>query len=325
MPPHSDPRHVTGDRTREDLMVLAAWMYYDEKLTQAEIARRLHVSRVAVTRLLTKARQAGIVEIRITKPMPRHLELGRRLERAFGLQEAIVVKTYGSLDETLEAVGRAGAHQLGHVLFPGCRLGVGWSTTVSRMGPYLEAPEQPMRCTVNELAGSFLGEHSLYNISGKIAATLGASLLTLPVPVVVQSEAARDAILREPAVSAALEHARQCDVAIVGLGDTTPDGTMVRTGYLTPDDMAHLRQKGAVGDILLHYYDANGKHVRNPKEDRTISLAWEDILRIPYVMALAAGPTKVEVILGALRGRLCHCLVTDSDTAERVLEDVSSS
>jgi len=308
------------DNNQEELMVLAAWMYYDDQLTHEQIAKRLGISRVSVTRLLQKARRDGIVQFRITKPLPLQYDLERRLQQTFGVEEAIVVKTRNAVDDTLDAVGWAGAEHLKQILRPGCRLGVGWSTTVSRMAPYLEAPEQPVPCTFHELAGSMLGQTNPYSISWLIARTLNIPLETLPVPVVVQSEAARDAILKETSIRSALEHARQCDIAFVGLGDVGPDCTMVRTGYLTPEQMADLRQQNAVGDILMRYYDASGRHVPTPLESRIISLNWEEIHRIPYIVVMAAGPTKVEAISGALRGRLCHCLITDTDTAQQVLQ-----
>lgn len=309
---------------QEELMVLAAWMYYDDKLTHEQIAKKLGMSRVSVTRLLQKARREGVVQFRITKPLPWQYDLERRLQKTFGLKDAIVVKTRNSLEDTLDAVGWAGAEHLKQVLRPGCRLGMGWSTTVSRMAPYLEAPDQPVPCTVHEVAGSMLGQTNPYSVSWRIAQVLNVPIETLPVPVVVQSETARDAILKENSIRTALEHARQCDIAFVGLGDVGPDCTMVRTGYLTPEQMADLRRQSAVGDILMHYYDASGRHVPAPLESRIISLDWEDIHRIPYVVAMAAGPTKVEAILGALQGHICHCLITDTDTAQQVLRMVGS-
>lgn len=101
-----------------------------------------------------------------------------------------------------------------------------------------------------------------------------------------------------------------------------PDCTVVRTGFLTPEQMADLRRQGAVGDILMRYFDAFGRRVPTPLESRIISPEWEDIRRIPHVVVMAAGPTKVEPILGALRGGFCHCLITDTETAEQALQRV---
>ncbi|RME81499.1 MAG: hypothetical protein D6775_13440, partial [Caldilineae bacterium] len=257
---------------------------------------------------------------RITRPLPLHYALERQLCRTFGLEDAVVVKSRRSLDETLEAVGQAGAEHLRRILFSGCRLGMGWSTTVSRMAAYLEPPARPLACTVHELAGSMLGQANPYSISWRIAQTLDVPLETLPVPVIVESEATREALLREGSIRTALEHARRCDIAFVGLGNVGPDSTMVRTNFLTPELMSQLQARGAVGDMLMRYFDADGRPVPTPFDSRIIAISWEDIRRIPYVVVMAAGPGKVDAILGALRGSLCRCLVTDEDTAQRVLE-----
>src|SRR5690554_5039342 len=118
---------------QDEQMLLAAWLYYDEGFTHSQIAERLHVSRVKVTRLLQRARREGLVEIRITRPLPRIYQLQRRLEQRFGLRGAVVVPTAGTAGATVEAVGRAAAEVVSRAMFAGCWLGVGWSRTVSRM------------------------------------------------------------------------------------------------------------------------------------------------------------------------------------------------
>ncbi len=308
-----------NDKT-EELMILSAWMHYDDGLTHEEIAKKLHLSRVAVTRLLQRARREGILQIKITKPLPLQYELERRLQKAFGLKSAIVVKTRATLDETMDAIGRAGAEHLNQVLFPNCRLGVGWSRTVSRMASYLQKPESPINCVVNELAGSVLDPEHPYSISWVIAQVLDAKVEALPAPVVVQSVAARQALLNEPAISTAMEHASQCDIAFVGLGDLEPDCTLVRTGFMTSEQRAGLTERGAVGDMLMRFFDLSGRHVSSPLDPRVISLTRAEIERIPYTVTLAVGPTKVDAIVGALRGHLCYCIILDTVTAEQVLE-----
>lgn len=305
---------------QEELMVVAAWMYYYDGLTHAQIAKKLGISRVKVTRLLQKARREGVVQFRITKPLPLQYDLVRRLKKSFVLKDAIIVKTHRFPEETLDAVGQAGAEHLRGVLFPNCRLGMGWSTTVSRMAPYLDLPKAHMSCTVHELAGSMLGHANPYSISWLIAQTLNVPLEAVPVPVIVESAEVREAILREPRIRAALEHARQCDIAYVGVGNVGPDSTLVRTGLLTQDQMLELQKRGAVGDILMRFYDVNGKHISTDFDSRIISLEWDDIRNIPYVVVIAAGPSKVEPLLGALRGGVCDCVITDTETAQSLLK-----
>jgi DNA-binding transcriptional regulator LsrR (DeoR family) len=311
-----------GAVNETELMVLASWAYYDEGLTHEAIAQRLHLSRVAVTRLLQKARKEGIVQIHITRSLPVQVKLERQLEATFGLQRAIVVKSYPTQAATLDALGWAGAECLKDVLFPGCRLGVAWSQTVRRIIPYVQRPKPPVRGIVHELVGTRTTQTNPFSLSSDLAHALGMPLEALPVPVVVQSQAARDAIMSEGSLQTAMEHARQCDIALVGLGDAGPECTMVRTGHLTVEQVAELREQGAVGDILMRYYDGRGQHVPMPLESRVVSLEWPEIRRLPYIVAMATGPRKVAAILGALQGRLCHCLITDTDSARQVLERV---
>lgn len=312
---NTDPAKYSPD----DLLTLVTWMYYEDGMTHQEVAEALSLSRVAVTRMLQKARQQQLVRFQITRPRPAQYVLSRALTEQFELQRAIVVKTAETLEETLEAVASAAACHLQESLYPGCRLGVGWSSTLQRMATYLTQPVEPLAFTVNEMAGSLPEQEIPGRISIKIAETLGGRLISLPVPVVVSSKDAYNTFLKEPLIAQGLLGAAQCDLAFVGIGDVGPDCTMIRTGYIKPDDLEALRQRGAVGDMLLRYYNINGEHVPTTVEDTVFTLRWEQMKALPYVVALAAGPRKVVPILGALRTGILDCLVTDSDTARGVL------
>ena len=309
-----------GYDDQEELMVVAAWMHYYDGATHEQIAKELGVSRVKVTRLLQRARREGIVQFRVTKPLPLQYDLARRMKKAFSLKDAIIVKTHRFPEETLDAVGQAGAEHLRRILFPNCRLGMGWSTTVSKMAPYLDLPKAHISCTVHELAGSMLGHANPYSISWLIAQTLNVPLEAVPVPVIVGSVEMRESFLREPRIRTALEHARQCDIAFMGIGNVGPDSTLVRTGLLTQAQMLELQERGAVGDVLMRFFDINGNPVSTEFDSRVISLEWNDIRNIPYVVVMAAGPPKVKPLLGVLRGGVCDCVITDTETAQSLLE-----
>lgn len=311
-----------GNYSQAELMVLATWMYYDDGMTHQEVANELSVSRVAVTRLLQKARQQGLVRFEITSPRPVQYELSQQLVNKFGLQRAIVVKTANTLEETLEAVAQAGAKHLQELIYPGCRLGVGWSSTLRRMDTYLEPFEEPVDFTINELVGSIqLVSDNLYRISVKLEEILGGKLITLPVPVVVQNAEAYDAFMKEPSIRAGLEGARNCDIAFVGLGCVCEDCTMVETGYCTPEQIALLAEQGAVGDTLLRFFALDGSPVPSPEEDKIFSLTLEEIKAIPYTATLVAGERKIDTIRGALAGGFLDCLIIDTDTASAVLSE----
>ncbi|MBO9337796.1 MAG: sugar-binding transcriptional regulator [Chloroflexus sp.] len=310
----------TTETNSDGLMVVIAWLYYLEDLTHDQIARRLGIPRIKVTRLLQKARREGIVEFRITRPLPQEFELQQRLLVATSLKEAFIVQSRRSFEETLEAVGKAAADHLHQHLRNDLRIGMGWSTTVSRMAPYIHTPKRRYTVTVCDLAGTMVGQSNPYSISWLVAQRLNATLKTLSAPVLVASEETRQTLLQEPSLRQALEEVRRVDIAYVGLGHVGPDTTLVRVGLLSPHDIQQLQERGVVGEMLMRYYDKNGQHVPCPWESRIISLEWQSIRQIPHVVVIAAGDHKVEAITAAIRGRLCHTLITDTDTALKVIE-----
>ena len=69
---------MTYDDTKA-LLTRVAWLYYVEQLNQQEIADRLRLSRVKVTRLLQRARDEHIVEVRIADATMPCLSIERQL------------------------------------------------------------------------------------------------------------------------------------------------------------------------------------------------------------------------------------------------------
>lgn len=310
-----------AETNQDDLMVIAAWLYYHERLTHEQIAERLKMSRVSITRLLQRARAEGVVQFTITRPLPEQYKLESRLKDKFGLKSVTISQTMANEADTIREVCRAAAFCLKNNLFPECRLGLAFSSTLSHMVEFLDGTSTPRNITIQELAGTYLSPNAPYGISWRIAEKLNANIISLPVPVVVQSEEMRNGLLNEPSIKEAIQGIPLVDVAMVGLGRIGPKSTLVKTGHFTPEMMDELKSRGAVGDILLHFYDRDGKYVANPIENRMLILKWEELTRIPNVIGVATGQNKVEAIKGALLSGTVHHLVTDTDTALAVVKD----
>lgn len=50
---------------KKKLIAKVAYMYYEQELTQAQIAKELSIYRTTVSRMLSQAKTEGIVEIKI--------------------------------------------------------------------------------------------------------------------------------------------------------------------------------------------------------------------------------------------------------------------
>jgi DNA-binding transcriptional regulator LsrR (DeoR family) len=75
-----------------------------------------------------------------------------------------------------------------------------------------------------------------------------------------------------------------------------------------------------VGEVLIAPFDIDGRWVaREALVDRTIAFEAPELRRVRVTVGIAAGPSKVEPILGALRAGVVNTLVIDVDAAEAVV------
>ncbi|MGN1027240.1 MAG: sigma factor-like helix-turn-helix DNA-binding protein [Faecousia sp.] len=72
-------------------LVEVARMYYEQNMTQNEIAKKLGISRPLVSVLLAEARENGIVSIRINDISATNDELSQRIKDRFWLSSVTVV------------------------------------------------------------------------------------------------------------------------------------------------------------------------------------------------------------------------------------------
>ena len=120
---------------RASLLADVAEMYYLEEKNQAEIAKTIGLTRSMVSRMLTEARESGIVEIRIQRPLQSDPELESALKEKFDLKDVFVVITNHQSGERLtRTLGNAGAQMLTRYLAPQKILGIGMGHIHQRNG-----------------------------------------------------------------------------------------------------------------------------------------------------------------------------------------------
>ena len=314
-----------GRSSSEELLLRVAWFYYKDELTQDEIAKRLSVSRASVGRMLDRARKIGLVSINLNADHLDAFEVSRQLRQTFGLAEALVIPDHeaevGDRQSLNARLGLGGAQFMSTHLRPGGTLGVGWGDTVARVIASTNfGAVGPVHMVA--LTGGVDGYLRAFLSSKGESATEGemTSATVIPTPIVASTPELAAALKAEPAIQQVLEQACGVEQAIVGVGTPTVDATIVQMGYLEPDDVLALHDRGVVGDILGQFFDASGQVVRLPIHDRRIGIELSDLAGIPKVVGVAGGLHKVEAILGALRGGFLDVLVTNELAALRLLE-----
>jgi DNA-binding transcriptional regulator LsrR (DeoR family) len=308
---------------RSELLAHVAGLYYEDNLTQAEIARHVGASRSTVSRLLQRARDTGIVEITIHYPWKTNPELERRLEAQFTLRKVLVLDGGGRpYKEVLRGLGVLGARFLDGLLTSDSYLGISWGTAVHSTAIALR-PKRRLPITVVQMIGAVgMGDPLIDgpDLAHFLANVYGGEYRYLHAPLIVESGQVRQALLQEPRIQETLAMARRVDIALVGIGSLVPKvSSLLRAGYLDREALAALRAQGAVGDICARHYDLHGKVLDNDLNRRIVGIDLNDLKAIEYVLGVAGGEAKAEAILGALRGNLVDGLVTDDQAASKLL------
>ena len=213
------------------------------------------------------------MEIKINFPFEVCLELRQRLETLYGLRQAAVVPAAWTDEDLENALGEVGAEMLSRFMADAASVGVGWGVTVSAVVRHY--PAQPVAGSL--VVGLLGGQPQLSGVNpGEIAKglsrKLGGECYTVPAPCFVNSKETRTILLGQPSIRQTLELAERVDLALVGVGTTMHNATLVKAGFLSPSEMAQLRAMGAVGDILGHFFDDQGRIIESEFEDRVISL-----------------------------------------------------
>jgi DNA-binding transcriptional regulator LsrR (DeoR family) len=300
-------------------LVEVARLYYESHLTQAQIARRLKLSRPGVQRMVQTARDLGIVRITITDPLQVTDEIGRRLQTAFSLQRVIVVPSVrGDNEATKAAVGEAGARYLEDVLENGTTLAVAWGTTVRAVARALR-PRHMERLRVVQMVGELGLATEASETFRAIADRLGGQAVALPAPAMEKNTAVRRSILQSAHIQGVFRILREATVALTGVGPVSSEATIVKRGHVTEGDMRRLAKQGAAGEVNTKFFDTQGRPLA-AINGQIIGMELAAIQRIPQVIAVASdGPGKDVAVMGALRGKYIDVLVIDELLASRVL------
>jgi DNA-binding transcriptional regulator LsrR (DeoR family) len=305
-----------------DLYLLSkvSTLYYERRHTQQEIADRLHISRPMVSRLLSEARQQGIVQITIVPPRGLRVDLESALEERYGLEsvQVVPVDPGANADRVRRQIGAAGAAYLARTLQPDETLGMSWGTTLSAMVEAIVPMASSGVRVVQMLGGIGPPDTEAYGsaLVRRTAQLLHASAVLLPAPGIVATLAVRDSLRKDPHVRTALRELESLTTAFVGLGALATNAVLNDGHSLPRATRTELMAAGAIGDIALRFFDARGTPVRTSLDDRILGITVAQLRKVPRVVAVAGGLDKVDAIGAALGAGIVKALVTDQRTAE---------
>ena len=307
----------------ELLMVRVAELYYDEAKTQDEIGSLLKVSRWKVGRLLTQARERGIVRIEIIHPRARRLGLERALVERFGLTDSVVVPAPDGDDGMLERVAQAAADFLSAMRPVPRTLGVSWGRTLRAVAEALPDGWANGVTVVQLNGGVSLNRRSggAAGLAVTIAQRASGQVSLLPSPAILERVETKLAIESDRTVAAGLEEAAAAQAFLFTAGPCDATSAHVENGYLSAAEVEELARRGAVGDVLGRYVDAEGNIVDSQLDARTVGVSLDRLRGADKAIFVTAGSAKHDIARTVVHSGLCGVLVTDETTARALLEE----
>lgn len=316
-------------RTQEEQMLSAekrfgrlvdvARMYYEQNMTQNEIAKKLGISRPLVSVLLAEARENGIVSIRINDTRAANDELAQRIMDRFWLSSVtVVMNDEGQNMKTDDLVAIRAYEEFFGKKNRGKSAGIGWGTILGKMADYAETIEKDEyeRGLVFPLAGGIQAVTKGYHANELVrvfSLSTGRKAEYLYTPALFDTQEDLNLIKKsKPFIDIdcewdAMEH------AIIGVSDYPgyPD-LAVKTIYGD-----RLMKEAAVGRILAYYFDVNG-NIIVPKNDAILQVSLNQ-LKATDVTAVCSRNIRPIALAGALNLRLINRLIVPYELAVKLL------
>lgn len=291
-----------------------AKLHYEADMSQVDIARRLGVSTATISRLLQRARAEGIVRIEVLD-LATPEGIVTQLIEGLGLRDAAVIETPAAGALTALAAP-LGALIKQAELTAGSVVAIGWGRAIREV---IQAglPRIPGVLTVAATGGmQQQAPHFQINEFVRLAAEeFGGTPHFIHAPYLPSSEL-REVFLGDATIRDSVALWDRTEVAIVGIGlphAINPPEASAAT--LSEQALFH-----AAGDVIRHYFDAEGNLIPWEGESRMIAMSPAQLRAVSLVIGVAASPEKATAIIGAVRARLINALVTDTKTAQAVLE-----
>lgn len=314
--------------TRTTAALTAAKLYYLQDMTMDAIAGELSTSRSSVSRLLSHARETGLVDIRINSPFERVGRIEDHLRERLRINAHIVPMPSTVNDvERLERVALTAGRLLSQFIESNMVVGVAWGSTISMVSRSL-VQKDVHSSTFVQLNGAGNTQTSGLEYSSDIlqrfGAAFGARVEQFPVPAFFDNPATREAMWRERSTRRVLAFQSTMDIAVFGLGSPQAEvpSRVYVGGYLSRDDYRSLREDGAIGDVATVFFRADGSWKDIRLNARSTGPGLDRLRRVPRRICVVSGAAK----LGSLRAAIAAGIVTDvvlDESLARLLVDAA--
>ncbi|MDJ0320080.1 sugar-binding domain-containing protein [Pseudarthrobacter sp. PS3-L1] len=312
-------------RSKDSDALRAAQMYYLQDLTMDAIARELRTSRSTVSRLLSSARDSGLVQIQIRNPLDTGPELEGRIRMRYAV-DVHVVPVLETLNEaeTLDRVAMQAARTIGPLVDSNATIGVAWGSTLSAVSRHLTR-----KITHDSVIVQLNGAGNMHttgltyasDIMRRFGSAYGAQVEQFPVPAFFDHADTKRAMWNERSVQRILDLQSRMSIAIFGVGsvDSSYPSHVYAGGYLAEEDLKVLSSSDVVGDVATVFFRSDGSSDGITLNERSTGPSLAELRQVRRRICVVSGASKINGLRGALAAGLATDLILDEGTARRLV------
>ncbi len=314
----------------DELLFEVAVDYYLNNMLQKDIANKIGVSRVQVSKYLKLAQEKGIVNIEVIPPRISD-DLSEKysaiFKSVFGLEKLILTRGHSNQELLLASLAKSTYRYLSDEDFNGnLKVGIAWGSTVFNIATCDEKLEHP-NWTIIPLSGGttkISDKHFNMNyLTQSFADRMGAQALAVYLPFYIGNDEERENTLKSKEYNDIQKYWNSLDVIICSAGYSISRSPMFRQHVIQGDYLNKLEELGVVGDVVTHYFDINGRIHDLEYMEKVTNISLKQYMNAKKRIVVAGGMHKIDSIVGLLRGKLADVLISDIKTVENVVEYIS--
>lgn len=242
-------------------------------------------------------------------------KLQDRVREKLGIKRVILVP--GSCDENgslLKDVTRYGCEYFLGILKDGDIVSITGGSTMLEFSNVIKTDKRYPNSTIVPARGSMGTDVEMQsnNIVASISKKLHSNCKLLHIPDELD-ESAMKTLSQVPEIKTTLEYIKRTDILVFSIGRAD---VMAKRRKLPEDKVDEILSKNAVGEAFGYYFNKDGEIVYKLN---TVGIDLETVKQVKETIAIFAGTEKVEALLAISNMHKNMDLVTDEESAYKIL------
>ena len=309
-------------------------MYWKQKISQKDIAKKFNINTVQVHRILNDAERRGSVKVFVEGSFDICRQYEEAIKNKYDLKHIEVVpteSTYNSKETTADtldpdpiSIAYAGANTiLNKINLEKCR-NFGWSTgsTNTRIANMLPEIKEPV--SFIDTTGSLRSDLSFNPLLGlnTLSKKTKGKRYHLRAPYIFPSLNEKNKFFNLKFVKDILKKEEECEYIMLGIGSmqggTSLYNRVKNHPYLVDKKIFNqIKKDGAISESSGNFFDKKGKHF---VYDEIVSKNFK-LIKKKKTIAIAGGVQKASAIKSTLLNGCLFGLITDEEAAKHILNE----